>query len=113
MYQSTPIAPLVSESGRISANILLDFRERRHAYRILGLSDLVTTKEILPVTLREGDGNAQPGDQPESDSIWATSQRIKTYGQHLARMVSVGSSIDPAEGTEPISTASFPRKSDC
>lgn len=66
---------------------------------------LSTNRGILPATLRESDGNAQPGDQPKSHIIWSTIQRIKTYGQHLARMVSVGSSFGPAEGTEPSSTA--------
>lgn len=43
--------------------------------------------------------------------IWSTGQRIRTYGQYLARQVSVKFSIDPAEGVEPIpgaSKATFP-----
>ena len=39
---------------------------------------------------------------PEYDSIWTTNERIRTYGQYLARQVSVGFSIDPAERVEPI-----------
>ena len=47
-------------------------------------------------------GNAQPEDL-----------HITTYGQRLARQVSVKFSIDPAEGTEPIRAmpgSSFPGK---
>ena len=102
MYPSTPIAALMSESGLMPAHILLDFRQRKYACRILSLPDSIPTKEILPITLRVGDGNAQPEDLPEDDSMWASNQRITIYGQRLARQVSVKFSIDPAEGTEPI-----------
>lgn len=60
-----------------------------------------------------GDENGQPGEQPEDDLHWITVQRIRTYGQHLARQVSVNYSIDSADGVEPISetsTATFPGK---
>ncbi len=93
----------MSESGLLPAHVLLDFRQRKYAYRILSLPDSIPTKDILPFTLRIGDGNAQPEDVSEYDSIWLTAQRIKNYGQHLAQQVSVGFSIDPAEGVEPIS----------
>ena len=45
---------------------------------------------------------AQPEDLPEDDGIWASHQKIKTYGQHLARQVSVQFCIDPADGVEPV-----------
>ena len=113
MYPSTPIAALMSEAGLTPAHILLDFRQRKYAYRILSLPDSILTKEILPASLRVGDGDAQPEDQPEADLIWSSSQRITVYGQRLARQISVNFSIDPAEGTEPIqamSTLRFPGK---
>ena len=59
------------------------------------------TKNILPITLRIGDGNAQPEDQPEHDSAWASNGPIATYSQRLARQVSIRFTLDPAEGTEP------------
>lgn len=103
MYQSSPISPLMSESGLLPAHILLDCRQRIYAHRTLSLPDSIPTKDILPLSLRIGDGNAQPEDLPECDSIWSTTRRIRTYGQHPARQVSIGFSIDPAEGVEPIS----------
>lgn len=39
MYRSTPIAPLMSESGLIPARIMLDYRKHKHAYRLLALPD--------------------------------------------------------------------------
>ena len=104
MYPSTPIAALVSESGLIPAHIMLDFRQRIYAYRLLSLPESIPTKDILPITLRRGDGNAQPEDQPELGSILASNQHITTYGQQLARPVLARFSIDPAEGTKPIRT---------
>lgn len=111
LYQSTPIASLMSESELTPAHILLDFWQRRYAYQILSLPDNVPTKSILPHTLRVGDGNDQPREQPEDDLHWIKGRRIRTYGQYLARQVSVNFSINPAEGVEPIleaSTATFP-----
>lgn len=52
--------------------------------------------------MRAGDGSAQPGELPENDEIWSFNQRVRTYGEHLARQVSVGFSIDLAEGVEPV-----------
>ena len=103
MYQSSPIFPLMSESGLLPAHILLDFRQRPYAHRILSLPDSIPTKDILPIALRTGDENAQPEDLPECDSIWSSTQRVRTYGQHLAKRVSIGFSINRAEGVEPIS----------
>ena len=52
-----------------------------HARR---LPDSIPTKDILPITLRVGDGNAQPDNQIEQDAIWSSNQHITTYGQRLA-----------------------------
>ena len=106
MYLSTPVAALMNESGIISAHILLDFRQRKYAYRLLSLPDSRPTKDILPIILRIGDGNTQPEDQPEHDSVWASNEPIATYGQQLARQVSIGFTIDPAEGIEPVRATS-------
>ena len=67
----------------------------------------------MPITLRIGDGNAQPDEQLEEDAIRASNKRMTTYGQRLARKISVRGCIDPAEGTEPILASSrlvFPGK---
>ena len=102
MYQSTPMGPLMSESGLIPARIFLDYRQHKYAYRLLTLPDENPTESVLPVTLRSGDGNAQPGEQPEDDGIWAQQQKARNYGQHLAQQVSIGFCIDPAYGVEPV-----------
>ena len=61
MYRSTPAGPPTGEAGLIPARILLDYRQRKYAYRLLILPDENPTKSVLPITLRLGDGNAQPG----------------------------------------------------
>lgn len=99
MHLSTPIAALMSESGLTPAYILLD---RKCACRLFSLPDSIPTKDILPITLRVGDGNVQPEDQPEQDAIWVSNPHITTYSQRPARQVSVRFSIDPAKGTKPI-----------
>ena len=60
-----------------------------------------------------GDGNTQPDNQPEIDSIWASNQYITTYGQQFAHQVSVKFSIDPVKRIKPIwimPSSTIPRK---
>ncbi len=52
MYRSTPVGPLMSESGLVPAHVLLDYRQRNYAYRLLTLPDGNPAKDILLVTLR-------------------------------------------------------------
>ena len=91
MYRSTPIDPLISESGLMPLEIMLNHCPRKYAYRLLSLPDGHPTKDILPITLRTGDGSTQPGEQPDSDAVWSSNQKIKSYRQHLAQKVSIGS----------------------
>ena len=107
MYRNSPISHLINDFGLLLAHILLDSRQQAYAHRIISLPDSIPIKNILLITLRTGDGDAQPDDLPEYDSVWTTNQRIRTYGQHLARQILVGFSIDPAKGVEPI-TADMP-----
>ncbi len=90
MYRRTPVGPLMGEAGLIPARILLDYRQRKYAYRLLTLADENPTNSVLPITLRLGDGNAQPGEQLEDDGIWPQNQKVWDYGQHLAQQVSIG-----------------------
>ena len=92
----------MSESDLITAHILLDFRQRKYAYRLVSLPDSIPTKVILPVILRTGDKHAQLEDQPKDDGIWATIQKVQSYGQHLARQVIVRFCVDPADRVESV-----------
>ncbi len=78
MYRSSPISHLMNDSGLLPAHILLDSRQRAYALRIISLPDSIPTKDILPITLRSGDVDAQPEDLPEYDSVWTINQRIRT-----------------------------------
>ena len=89
MYRSSPISHVMNDSGLSPAYILLDSRQQAYAHRILNLPNLISTKNIFLATLQTGDGNIQPEDLPGYDMVWTTNQRIRNYGQHLARQVSV------------------------
>ncbi len=102
MYQSTPVAPLMSEADLISTEIMLHYRQHKYAHRLLNLPDGHPTKDILPVSLRLGDGSAQLGKLSENDEIWSLNQKVRNLGPQLARQVSVKFSIDLAEGMEPV-----------
>ena len=81
MYPSTRIQPLLSEARLVPAQILLNHRQRMYAYRLLSLLEDHPAKEILPVSFRKGDGDTQPGEQPEDTLLWASKDRANTYGQ--------------------------------
>ena len=106
IYPSAPICPLLSEAGLIPAQLLLDARQKSYAYRLFTLPDCHPTKQILPISLKEGDENSQPGEQPgqqpEDTLIWAGSTKPKMFGQLLAQQVASNYSIYPAVGVEPV-----------
>jgi hypothetical protein len=63
MLRSTPIGPLIREAGLTPAEVLLEGRQLGYTTRLLGLPDDNPAKTILPVSFREGDQHAQPGEQ--------------------------------------------------
>ncbi len=101
MYSSTPIHPLLCEVGLVIASALLDHRQRVYTHRLLCLQDSHPTKEILPISLREGDRGFQPGELPENTLMWTQNARPTSYGQWLAWKFTIDHCIDPAEGVEP------------
>jgi hypothetical protein len=63
------------------------------------------TKGILPITFREGDQHAQPGEQSIKDRIWAEGPRArgpKNLGQHLAAKLAEILRTDPSAGFEEV-----------
>ncbi len=102
MYSSTPIYSLLSEAGLIPASTLLDYRQRIYTCRLLRLPDRHPAKEILPISLRKGDQDFQPGELPENTLLWTQNLRPTLYGQWLAWQITVDHSIDPADGVEPV-----------
>ena len=59
-------------------------------------------KKILPISFREGDRHAQPGEQPLEDREWAeTSARgPQLLGQRLAHQLVGAIHLDPSAGFE-------------
>lgn len=102
MYPSTPIYPFLSEAGLITAKLLLDFRQNSYTYQLLTMPDHHPTKHILPISLREGGENSQPGEQPKGTLLWVESAKPKLFGHLLAQQVASNHSIEPADGLEPV-----------
>ena len=102
MYSSTPIHPLLCEAGLIPASILLDYRQRIYTCRLLRLPEIHPAKNILPISLRNGDQGFQLGELPENTLLWTENSRPTLYGQWLAWQLTIDHSIDPAEGVEPV-----------
>ena len=63
MLKTTLIGPLVRETGLAPAETLLEARQLGYTTRLLGLPEDNPTRKILPVSFREGDQHAQPGEQ--------------------------------------------------
>ncbi len=103
MYPSTPIQALISESGLVPARILLDHRQRMYTYRLLCLPDDHPTKTLLPISVRNGDGDTTREDeQPRDTSAWTKNEKPTSLGQWLAWQTSMANVVDPAYGVEPI-----------
>ena len=99
-FRSTPIGPLLREAGLDAAEVTLDNRQRKYAARLLALPQGHQVQKVLPVTLREGDRHAQPGEQPVNDREWAQPEAAKTLGQHLAQKLATLLEVDLSEGFE-------------
>ena len=81
----------------------MDACQKSYAYRLLTLPDCHPIKQILPISVREGDENLQPGEQPKDTLMWVESTKPKRmFGQLLAQQVAGNYSIDPADGVEPV-----------
>jgi hypothetical protein len=66
-FLTTPIGPLLWEAALEPAESLLEARQLSYTTRLLGLPTNQPTQQILPITFREGDQHAQPGEQPIGD----------------------------------------------
>ena len=99
MLKSTRVGPLVREAGLTPAEALLEARQLRYTTRLVSLPENHPAK-ILPVSFREGDQHAQPGEQtPGSRQCAESSNRGPwSLGQHLARRLANVLPADPSEG---------------
>lgn len=75
-----------------------------YAHWLLRLPESHPAKEILPISLRKGDGNFQPDELPENYLLWTQNAQPKLYGQWQAWQIAINQAIDPAEGVEPVDT---------
>jgi ribonuclease HI len=101
MLRSTPVGPLVREAALEPAISLLASRQLNYTARLLQLPRNHLTREILPISFREGDLHVQPGEQPLEDRVWATSEtRLLSLGARLAQNLSKILGIDSSSGFE-------------
>lgn len=70
MSQSAPTGIVTGEAGLWLPLYLLNNRKRWYVYRFLAEPVTQPTHDILPVTLREGEEQAQPGEQPVDSEAW-------------------------------------------
>jgi ribonuclease HI len=102
MLKTTPIGLLNREAGLTPAEVLLEGRQLRYTARLLGLPEDSPARSILPVSFREGDQHAQPGEHTPGNRLWAEphSRGPWSLGQHLARQLASILPADPSAGFE-------------
>lgn len=102
MFQTTPRVSVVRYAGLRPAVSLLNKRQRRYRQRILAAQRSQTTRDILPVTLPEGEKQAQSVELTEVDDHWfkPTRRRKETLRQLRARVITEGTGIDTTTGIE-------------
>ncbi|KAL2004773.1 hypothetical protein VTN00DRAFT_3301 [Thermoascus crustaceus] len=61
MFRTSPIGPLIREAGLEPAETLLEARQLGYTIRLLGLPNSYPTRQVLPVTFREGTAMPKPG----------------------------------------------------
>jgi hypothetical protein len=88
-YRTTPTGPLLRDAGLELVETVPYARQHGFAARLLGLPEGHPGQLILPVSFRERDRHAQPGEQPLEDREWAVagSRGQQSLGQRLGTAV--------------------------
>lgn len=103
MYPSTPIQALMSKAGLVSAQILLDQRQRMYTYRLFCLPDDHPIKILLPISFCNGDGDRTREDkQAKNNLAWTRNEKPASLGQWLAWQIAMANVVDLAYGVESI-----------
>ena len=104
MWKSTPIEILLAEANLRNAKVMLDSRQRKFSARLATLPDENPAKNILPVTFRNGDGSAQPMEQPigDTDQTRKGKRKGKQLDIRLARSIAIVVEIDLIESIKAI-----------
>ena len=78
---------------------LLDYRQRKYALRPLKLPLNNPANQLLPLTFKYGDGNAQPGQYPKRDLQWIFDGiKPANLAQRLAKNLINKLNLDPLKG---------------
>lgn len=113
MLRSTPTGVIVRDAGLHSAVSLLNTRQRSYELQLIAASKTEPARDILPVTQRDGEEQAQSGEQPEGHDTWTRMSGARREGlrQRLVRGVAARIEIDASsvtEHTECVEPAEFP-----
>lgn len=100
IYPSISIHPLLCKGDLISTLIFLNNCERQYAYLQLSFSDQQLIKDILPISLRKGDGAFQQGELPENNLIQPENTKRTLYWQYLAWKITIEYLINLADGVK-------------
>lgn len=102
IFWSAPTGIMVRYTGLRFAVSLLNTRQSRFRFRLLTVARSQPSRDILLVTLREGDDQAQSGELPEGDDncAWPPQRAQKTLKPRLCWTIMEGSGIDTTLGTE-------------
>lgn len=103
MFRTAPRVAAVSEAGLWPAVLLLNNSQLRYSYVLLAVPQSQSTRDILPVMLREGEEQLQPVELADGDNNWFKPKGIgekEVLGQGLTRTVAEDRGIDTTTATE-------------
>lgn len=102
MLQCVPVEVVVQEAGLRPAVLLLNNRQWRYILRFLAAPKTHPARDILPVTIRDGEDQEQSEAQQEDNNA-CTSLSIaeqEHLGQRLARALIAKTDIEAGKDTE-------------
>jgi hypothetical protein len=98
---TSPIDLLIKEAEMTPAEPLLDHKQRKFTLRALKLPSTNLANQLLPSTLKYGDGDAQPNEHSTQNLEWSDYRaKPRNIAQRLAKKLTMRLKTDPLEGFE-------------
>jgi Reverse transcriptase (RNA-dependent DNA polymerase)/Endonuclease-reverse transcriptase len=100
-FTTSPIDLLLKEAEMTPIEPLLDHKQRKFTLRALKLPSINPANQLLPPTLRYGDGSAQPNEYSTGNLEWSDNRaKPRNLAQRLAKKLTNQLKLDPSEGFE-------------
>ena len=100
-FTPSSIDLLLKEAEMTPIEPLLDHKQRKFTLRALKLPSTNPANQLLPPTLRYGDGSAQPNEYSIGNLEWSDNRvKPRNLAQRLARNLTNQLKLDPSEGFE-------------